>query len=66
MYQDEKPDSRFDHIYEKLTWLEASRQKDEVAARNLLDEVKQRLEDTVYSIEIKHKELEAFKLSYES
>ena len=66
VYQHEKADTRFDHIYEKLTWLEANRLKDEVASRNMLAEVKQRLEDSLCSIDMKHKELEAFRVSYES
>ena len=66
LYQTENPDTRFDKIYEKLSFLEANRMKSETQLSDMKKEVYKKIENTMFDIAQQMNELDVYKKKYES
>ena len=66
LYKSDNPDTRFEKIYQKLTHLEAARQKDIQSLSDQKEEVKTMLDTTVFNMEKQIRELDEYKVKYVS
>ena len=66
LYQTEDSDTRFDKIYQKLTWLEASRQRDVISNKDQRKEIDTQLADVIFDMNQKIGLLDVYKTSYTS
>ena len=62
IYKTENPDNRFTHIYEKLTYLEASRVKDIEESKNQRLNIDTKFEETLFTINGQMKSLDKYKI----
>lgn len=65
LYKTDVPDTRFTSIYEKLTFLEASRQKDIESNKAMQLNIDNKFQETLFAIDCKIRDLDQYKSQYE-
>jgi len=66
IYKTETPDTRFTAIYDKLTHVEATREKDVEDNKYLRSSIEKRCDEVLFEIDVKIKGLEQYKAQYDS
>lgn len=66
IYKTENPDNRFAQIYDKLTYLEASRQKDLDANKTQRINIDNIVDETMFKLDCQIADLEVYKEQYQS